>query len=372
MIRICILLFLFSLFLSCTDKKNAETVKQTTLSYAKRFNIKKEKDFTVLELYGNKNNTDVTASFVLYTDAKPIYKNNAYFIKVPVKRVASMSSVYSTMMEKLDVHNTIIAIDNVDYYYNPFIIEKVAQHTILELSKGPNIEVEKTLALKPDLMLTFGMGDLKKDVDNKLLNANIPIAISLDHLEETPLARYEWIKFIACFFGKETLADSLFSVTEKKYNDLKALTKNITVKQKVLTEIKYGDVWYVPAGNSYIANLIADAGGDYFWADEKKTGSIPLSFEMVYAKAKEVDVWINQYNVNTKKELVSYDERYTLFKAFKTGQLYNNNKTQNQKGFSDYWENGISNPDEVLADLIHILNPSLLPDHSFTFYKKIE
>ena len=363
---------IFSLCLSCKDTKKNETIQQTTLLYAKRFNIKKEKDFTVLELYGNKSNTEVTASFVLYKAEKPTYTKEAYFIKVPVSKVACMSSVYTTMMEQLNVHNTIIAIDNVDYYNNPFIKEKVAQHNIAELSKGPNVEVEKTMALKPDLMLTFGMGNPKKDVDTKLLEANIPVAISLDHLEETPLARYEWIKFIACFFGKETLADSLFTVSEKKYAALKTLTKTAAKKPKVLTEIKYGDVWYVPAGKSYIANLINDAGGDYFWKDEQQTGSLPLSFEVVYAKAKDVDVWINQYNVNAKKELISYDERYALFNAFKTGQLYNNNKIQNGKGFSNYWEDGISHPDEVLADLIHILHPELLPSHSFNFYKKIE
>lgn len=363
------------LFLSCSqqqEKNTAETIKPTSLSYAKRFNIKKEKDYTVLEIMGNKNNAEVTASFVLYNNQKPSYRQDAYYIKVPVSRVACMSSVYTTMMQKLQVENTIIAIDNIDYYNDNDMQQKVAAQKVSELSKGPSIEVEKTLALKPDLILTFGMGNPKKDIENKILAAGIPVAISLDHLEETPLARYEWIKFIACFFGKEAMADSLFSVTEKKYNALKALNKDSKNKPSVLTEIKYGDVWYVPAGNSYIANLIKDAGGSYFWESEQQTGSLPLSFEAVYAKAKDCDVWINLYNVNSKKELTNYDERYSLFKAYKDNRLFNNNKVQNAKGFSNYWETGISNPDEVLADLMYVLHPSLLPDHSFKFYKKIE
>lgn len=363
------------LFATCTPAtENKQQTETTTipLSYAKRFTIKKSEQFTVLELLGNKNNAEVTATFVLYKNQKPDCGNAAYYIKTPVSRVASMSSIYTTMLTKLHCEQTIVAIDNVDYYTNSFIQKKVKENKIQELSKGPNVEIEKTLTLNPDLFLTFGMGNPKDDMDKKLIQSNIPIAISLDHLEETPLARAEWIKFFSCFFNKETMADSLFLETEKKYTVLKALTNDLKTKPTVLTEIKYGDAWYVPSGKSYVANLINDAGGNYFWKDDNKTGSTPLSFEMVYVKAKDCDVWINLYNINTKKELMSYDERYGLFKAFKENNLYNNNKTQNTLGYSDYWETGITNPEDVLADLIYIFNPALLPAHEFKYYKKIE
>ena len=121
-----------------------------------------------------------------------------------------------------------------------------------------------------------------------------------------------------------------------------------------------------------MAHLINDAGGHYFWKDDHKTGSTPLSFETVYAKAKDCDVWINLYNINTKKELLSYDERYSFFKDYKKNCLYNNNKNQNANGYSNYWETGITSPEEVLADLIYIFNPSLLQNHTFNYYKKIE
>lgn len=376
MLQKIIIPFLFSfLFVTCTPTTENKQQKETTtipLSYAKRFAIKKSNDFTILELLGNKNNNDVTATFILYKNEKPDYGKDAYYIKTPVTRVACMSSIYTTMLAKLHCEQTIVAIDNVDYYTNTFIQNKVHENKITELSKGPKIDVEKTLALNPDLFLTFGMGNPKDDVDKKLVQTNIPIAISLDHLEETPLARAEWIKFFSCFFNKETIADSLFLETEKKYTALKTLTKDLKTKPTVLTEIKYGDAWYVPSGKSYIANLINDAGGQYFWKDDNKTGSTPLSFEMVYVKAKDCDIWINLYNINTKKELVSYDERYGLFKAFKENNLYNNNKTQNALGYSDYWETGITNPEDVLADLIAIFSPTLLPNHEFVFYKKVE
>lgn len=371
-----ILLFILAIiFYSCdtnTETKKETALNSVSLSYAKRFTIKTSSDFSVLELHGNKNDSNVTATFVLYKNQKPNYSKDAYYIKTPVNRVASMSSIYTTMIAELKCENKIVAIDNVDYYNNIFIQQQVKNGTITELSKGPQIDIEKTVALNPDLFLTFGMGSPKDDVDKKLVQSSIPIAISIDHLEETPLARAEWIKFFAYFFNKENMADSLFQITEKKYNDLKKMALKSTKKPSVLTEIKYGDAWYIPAGKSFIAHLIEDAGGDYFWKEDTKTGSSAQSFETVYTKAKDCDIWINLYNLNTKKELLSYDERYGLFKACKNNQLYNNNKTQNALGYSNYWETGITHPEDVLGDLMAIFSPTLMVNHSFVYYKKLD
>lgn len=376
--RICSFFYLLIsiLFFSCNTpteiKKEIGTLQSVSLSYAQRFAIKKTSDYTVLELFGNRDDKKVTATFVLYKNQKPDYDPSAYYIKTPVSKIVSMSSIYTTMLEQLQALDKVAAIDNVDYYNNVKIQKSVNEHKVQELSKGPKIDIERVLALNPDLILTFGMGNPKSDVDEKLLQANLPVAISLDHLEETPLARFEWIKFVACFVGQEKKADSLFMEVEKRYTALKQLTVNVSKKPTVFTEMKYGEVWYVPAGNSYMAHLIADAGGDYIWKENKNEGSTPLSFEMVYAKAKEGDYWINTYNMNSKKELISHDERYGLFKAYKENHIFNNNKIQNSRGFSNYWEDGISKPDEVLADLISIFYPEILPGHTLTFYKQIE
>ncbi len=355
-----------------SETKNSQAIsKDVKLGYAKRFKVKENSHFVTLQLLGNKTNNSVTATFILYKNEKPLADKDAYYIKVPVKKVACMSSIYAAMLMKLKAKQTIVAIDNVDYYTNSFIQEGVKNKFIIQLAKGLQVDIENTLALNPDLFMTFGMGNPSEDVDKKLLQAGIPIAISLDHLEETPLARAEWIKFFGYFVDNHSLADSLFASTEKKYNDLKHLTKDIANRRTVLTEIKYGDAWYVPAANSYMAHLLKDAGANYFLGNKNETGSSPKSFEYVYHAAKDCDVWLNLYNLNTKRELLEYDNRYALFNAYQKNELYNNNYNQNNKGYSDYWETGIANPDEVLADVIYILYPKLLPNHHFKYYKKL-
>jgi iron complex transport system substrate-binding protein len=38
---------------------------------------------------------------------------------------------------------------------------------------------------------------------------------------------------------------------------------------------------------------------------------------------------------------------------------------------NDYWESGIINPHVILADLINILHPELLPDHKLHYYRQL-
>lgn len=369
-------------FLSCApaETKTTPEVSNVVLTnnypikYAKRFSISERENFKALFLFGNKDANDTTSVFILYSGvSKPAVNfKNAYYVKVPVNNIASMSSVYGAMLSKLNLIDKIVAIESVDYYNNEKIIAGVKSGKILEIAKGPEMNVEQTLMLHPELILMFGMGDPKQDVSQKIIDSKIPVAISLDHLEEHPLARAEWIKFIAAFFNKEQLADSLFNCTEQNYNLLVSVCDTIRTAPTVLTEIKYADAWYVPGGKSFMAHILKDAKADYLWKDENKAGSIPLSFEQVYSKAKNADYWLNLFiNINSKKELIAYDTRYNLFKAYKEGNLFNNNKKVNGNGYSDYWETGMANPDELLKDLIKIIHPILLPQHELKYYKKI-
>jgi iron complex transport system substrate-binding protein len=127
----------------------------------------------------------------------------------------------------------------------------------------------------------------------------------------------------------------------------------------------------MPAGKSYVAKYLSDAGGKYLWSDDKSAGSLPLSFEVVLERAANADYWLNfSQSWQSLKDVVAEDSRYADFQAVKTGNLYNNNTRVNDSGGNDYWEGGISNPDIVLSDLIKILHPEILPNHQLFYYRK--
>ncbi len=52
--------------------------------------------------------------------------------------------------------------------------------------------------------------------------------------------------------------------------------------------------------------------------------------------------------------------------------MYHHNARVRNSSANDFWESGAGRPDLVLADLVHIMHPDLLPDHSPVYYQKLE
>lgn len=369
-------LILYTLLLvacSGTKEKTVQSKPAQQIQYAKRFSIATADNYTLVSLFGNRQSFDTTMTFVISADTnyKHQLREGQYFVKFPCTKIAALSSIYSTMFAELGALNQLAAIDNGEYVNNAAIREKLEQGQLLELAKGPEPDIEQTLKLKPDLLFMFGMGESEGPLPQRLREAGIPVAIVLDHLEDHPLGRAEWIRFFAAFSGHSQTADSLFTKVEHAYLQLKQTATNYTKRPSVFSEIKYGDVWYMPGGKSFMALLIADAGGNYLWSDVSQTGSLPLSLEQVLARASEADIWLNQPLVFSLKQLLAADSRYAVFKAYKTGHVYNNTKNRNKFGYSDYWESGMIHPERVLGDLIKIFHGDSLAKSSLYYYEQL-
>lgn len=353
-----------------SEQTDHQAVPDTTIRYAKRFAVARKGSETYVYLRGDRNSMDTTDVFILSRTRGPALTGNGEFIvRIPCTNVAALSSIYAQALFELRELDALAAIDNSDYVTNKEVLERISSAHLPELAKTPFIDVEKTLLLDPDIVFTFGMGD-GSEPDERLKRAGIPVAVSVDHLEETPLARAEWIRFFSEFVDRRSLADSLFAVTEKEYINKRSLASRTAARPTVFCEIKYSDAWYMPGGKSYVATLLRDAGARYLWEDDQHTGSLPLSFEEVYSKARDADFWIHLSLVRTREELLSYEQRYASFRAFKTGNLFNNTRHTNSKGYSNYWESGMLHPERILSDLVSIFHPEL-GNQNMYYYEKV-
>ena len=364
------------LLLACGEKPKSEKLSQTMVDgHAKRFSLVQKNGITELYLFGIKNKPDTTSRFILAKDTVGLANTHRGFtvIKTPVKKVAALGSVYANMLDVLGALDCLVAVDNMQYIGNPRICAKHQKSPMAELALSPVLDFEKTWRLQPDILFTFGMGEGEKDVDQKIKMSRLPNCVIVDHLESNPLARAEWIKVVAVFLDKDSLANAIFDATVERYNKLKARAASDKNRPTVFTEARFGDVWYMPGGKSFMACLIKDAGAQYLWADDQSTGSIPLSFEQVYAKAKGADFWINPSAFKNKDEMQQAENRYTSFAAFQNNTIYNNNLHLNQYGYSNYWESGLIFPDRIISDLIKIFHPALKisSDSSFNYYKRL-
>ena len=137
-----------------------------------------------------------------------------------------------------------------------------------------------------------------------------------------------------------------------------------------MCEWKSGSAWYVPGGRSTTGKLYHDAGADYAFAHYPNSGAVPLSFETVFDKAQDADIWLMKYNQATERTLTSMREDYgpyAQFKAYKQKQVYGCNTA-----YKKYYEDFPFHPDKVLKELIKIFHPSLLPEYELQYFDKLE
>ena len=296
----------------------------------------------------------------------------AQIIEVPVQQIATMSTSYLPFLEAYNLLDRLVAVDDVTYVNNPTVLAMAEAGTLVQIGYGAGVNVEQILDLAPDLVMTYGSGSPEYDAHPVLINAGLKVAVNAEWLETSPLGRAEWGKFIALFFNKEAVAESTFADTVARYEDLKAKAAAAAEKPTVLTDSEYQGSWYVAGGRSFTAQLLADAGAAYLWADDESAGSIPVAFEAVFDKAAAADFWLNVGFVNSLEEMKAADERYTDFAAFQKGNVWNNNKRQNANGGNDYYESAVAQPDAVLADLIAIFHPDLLPEYEMVYFQRLQ
>ncbi len=370
-----LLIFILILTYSCTQTSNTSEIdiKNNTkiqLKYAKRFSVYKKNNDIIIYLFGSKNILDTTNIYVLSpNNTKTKIFNQYQYLKTPINSIISLSSLYSYMFTELGALNKIKAIENVNYYNNSLILKNVRINKIKEVQKNIELNTEQVINLNPDIVFGYGMPESSTNNFEKLNKANIATVLCLDHLETSPLARAEWIKFYGYFINKQHQADSIFNSIEKEYLSLKKSVENVKTKPTVFTELKYGDFWYAPGGNSFMAQLLKDAGADYIFKADTNTGSLHLSFETVFKNCVNADYWINISNCTKKEDIISNDNRNSKFKAYQKNNLFNNNKVANEFGCSTYWESGLLYPNKILKDLTNIFH-----FHNFdslTYYKQL-
>jgi iron complex transport system substrate-binding protein len=284
-----------------------------------------------------------------------------------------MSTTHVAMITALGEENSLAGVSGINFVYSPVIQKNAENGLVADVGYEANLNKELILKIAPDLIMIYGIGSESSGYVGKIKELGIKVIINADYLETDPLGRAEWIKLFGALYTKEKLADSLFNSEVNEYSGLKSFIANSTTsKPKVLLGLPFKDTWYISPGNSFISNLISDAGGDYLWRDTKSSVSMPYGIENVYIRGLKADYWLNIGTVNTRHEITNIDPRLNDLPCFKNDNLFNNNKRITAKGGNDFWESGALHPHLLLKDIAIILHPEIFADHKLMFYKKID
>lgn len=373
--KIHLFFLIVSILVSCKteQKKSVLKEKNNHIKYAKGFDIQYFDNYKKLIIKAPYPDAKKQFEYVIIPKVKTIPEElkNLKIIRTPIERFVVTSTTHIPMLELLEVENKLVGFPNTQYISSSKTRQLITNGTIKELGKEENINTEILLELNPEMLVGFSLNNNNKMFEN-IEKAGIPVLLNGDWLEETPLGRAEWLKFFSVLFNKEKVADSIFNVIEKDYNDAVLLAKEAKSKPTILSGVQFKDVWNLPGGESFVAEFLKDANTNYLWATSKGKGSLSLSFESVFEKAQNADLWIAPGHYTSYTQLKEANQHYTQFDAFTSKKIYSFNNKTGENGGVLYYELAPIQPHIVLKDIIKIAHPELLPNYVPYFLEKLQ
>ena len=386
-----VMLFLGGGICGCSDKEKnrihettlrsrgetAGVLSDVALSHAKGFTLHNHDGFKTLAVTVDLDSRSDTLRYLLLPGnaSVPDGFDDYLTIRTPVERIALFSTTHIGYIDLLGCADRIIAVARPEYVNNQSLQKRIKNGDISEIGMpfSPNVEV--ILELEPDVIVATALPASRKTDYQALVSAGIPVVVVAEWLEQSPLGRAEWMKLYGALLGRENLAREKFAAIERSYTALASTTDTITRRPSIVPGMPFKDAWFVPGGKSYVAQLLRDAGAEYYWSGTAKAGSIKMDIEAVYPVALDAEFWLNPGTVLSLEELQAKDARFRDFSSVKSGKVYNNNKQLNPAGGNAYWELGVVQPDRILEDLIRILHPDIFSggslEDSLTFYRHI-
>lgn len=347
------LLSLVALLFSCgssvdhSEKKDPTSFIEVEIEYAEHFKIRTTDSTYLLDL--------------LDPETRQVEKSIEIFPSKDYK-IISLSSTTNGMLDLLHSVDHLYGISNIDYVYSDAIISNYENGKINAYGDESTNSIEKIVASGANVIIYSGFGEEFPN-SKQLEKLGFTIIPIYDWRETHPLGKAEWMKVIGLLTGKIEESKLLFKETQAYYEATKNLITKDTVQPTVISGNLLNDIWYAPAGESFMAEMMKDAGADYTHKSEKGTGSLALSIEEILKNDLHTKYWINP-GMASIDQIIKANPHAKHLDAYENIYCYSPNMNK-------FWELSASQPDKMLSDLIHIFHPEIDSNYTFYFYSKI-
>ncbi len=377
-IRITVLIFF--LLGACRNSHRTSIIGteefDTALSvkFARGFEINPHPHFVKLTVLNPwQNATGIEYNYFLSDTVKKSSRLDdfTWIIRTPVRNVVCLSTTHIGLLSFISQTGTVTGVSGKNYVVNALVREKIENGDIADVGYDEGLNYELIVDLYPDVVFAYGVSVSVTNIVRKLNELGIPVVLIGEYLEPDPLGKTEWVKAVAACYEQLTQATEKFDSVVVRYNTLSSLAANTGTRPEILLGLPWQGTWYISGGQSYIARLIHDAGGNYIWRDFDFNESRPMGLEKIYEKALTAEFWINSGEARSLKQIIATDPRFGNLPPMINGNVFNNDNQLTSFGGNDFYETGVTEPDIILSDLISILHPHLLPSHKLKYYRKV-
>lgn len=359
----------------CVEEPVAETdyfPEQAEFSHAEYVRISYHQTYKVLEV--DLAFADEPARYVLVQcglEAPPLEDDlvDATVVEVPITTAVTTTTTTLPHYDALGAVDTLVGVGTPDFVSTPSVLDRIESGAVEGYSEPDGSpQVERVVAVQPDVLTVDGFGETVLTSVQRLSDAGVPVLLNADFRETSLLGRSEWVKVTAALLNAEAAAESLFADIERRYDDVAAAVADVTDRPRVLSDMPFQGTWFAPGGQSVTAKAVADAGGEYVFADDPSPASVAFDLETVLERGTDADVWIAAGSVSgTIDDLVAMDERFAEIRAVQDGAVWAGDASTSPGGGNGRFEAAYLRADVILADLATILHPDLV-DHDPVFY----
>lgn len=273
-------------------------------------------------------------------------------VRVPLERSIVYSGVHAGIIDELGRLDAIRGVADGKYFSSAKIQNGLKLGEIRDVGNSSSPSVEEVVDIDPDAIVLSPYQNQEIGAVDKL---GVPVVQMADYMERMPLGRAEWIKLIGRLYGQAREADSIYSAVVAEYEGLRDDAAQMPEHPVVITEMPQpGGAWDIPSGESYMARILADAGGVYPWASTRGGGSLKMDAAAMLDKGGEADYWlIRSFGRLTLQDLGQSSPLAQHFKAFRMGQVYVSDTST-----SSLYDEFPFHPERLLREYVAIFHPS--------------
>ncbi|MCC6021000.1 MAG: ABC transporter substrate-binding protein [Thermoproteaceae archaeon] len=346
----------------------SKPVAQIPVRHARLFSIVRDGDAYIL--------TDAMRRRVLLVPRDVPQYEVAYYankyapsviVRYPVERAVYMSSTHVALAYRLYAEagrpGVLRSIAGIMWgksyeWHLPGIAEMIENGTIADVGPAQSPDYEKILQLRPDVIFVyFYPGPYgTESVIARLEQLKLPYAVINEFQEESPLGRFEWIKFIAAFYNLTDLASAVLDRVEREWESVVARVADLDRPRVAWFSIHSGVLY--PARAQAI-ELIRLAGGRYAYANYSR-----VDLEVVMRHKSDVDVLVwSGYGVSRVEDILKVEPRLAELRPVALGRVY---------AFSPaFWQLSHAYPERLLRELAAILHPEVIPPVNLTLFVQL-
>lgn len=325
-------------------------------AHARCFRILTRGDERQLVILGPGGPADTLAIYRVISPGDTARSVNAEVTAVPLlERVAVVSTTHLPFISALGSAASVIGAAHLELVRDTAIRAGIAQGLVQEIANADGLDRERLLVLAPQALFDYPFGR----ANTGTVGGPVRIEVT-EYLEQDPLGRAEWIRFFGVLLGEEVKADSIYRAIELRYTTVRDLAGALPDRPKVFFGSAWQGQWHVPPGDSYMAQLITDAGGTYCYTGQQADGNIALDLETVLSQARSARhfgaVLASPGRVSAN-DLSGGDQRIARLDAVRRGGFYLDSQR------SDVFGMALLEPDQLLLDLRCIFHPKYCGSH---------